>query len=157
MTTEGFGFKLYDRELVEEMSTFVKKDTKGVYLSYTALAGAHDDHILAFIWLCYLLQSDVIEKYYFVCETFRSAIGNVYARTVKPQEAYTVQEIKKVTDDPMYKEFLDFKELVMNKLQHAMKLESTERDDFMYSQRQQDIYFGGAGDEPSWNSPQYSP
>jgi len=84
MLTEGFGFKIYDKDLVEEMSTFVKKDTKGVYLSYTALAGAHDDHMLAFIWLCYLLQSDIIEKYYFVCETFTSSLGNTYAMVVKP-------------------------------------------------------------------------
>lgn len=68
-----------------------------------------------------------------------------------------MQDIKKVTNDPMYKEFLDFKELVMNKLSIAMKQEQNERDGFMYTQRQQDIYFGGAGDEPSWNSPKFSP
>lgn len=84
MTTAGFGFKIYDKDLIDEMSTFVKKDTKGVYLSYTALAGAHDDHIMAFIWLCYLLQADVIEKYFVVCETFKDTLGNTHAKTVLP-------------------------------------------------------------------------
>jgi len=84
LTTDGFGFKLYDKDLLDEMSTFVKKETKGVYLCYTALSGSHDDHIMALIWLCYLLQSDIIEKYYFVCETFKSSLGNIYPRTVKP-------------------------------------------------------------------------
>lgn len=55
MTTDGFGFKIYDKDLVDEFSTFVKKETKGVYISYTALANSHDDHIMAFIWLCYIL------------------------------------------------------------------------------------------------------
>lgn len=153
MTTEGFGFKIYNKALIEEMSTFVKKDTKGVYLSYTALAGAHDDHIMAFIWLCYILQSEIIEKYYIVCETFKSAIGNTYARIVKPLVMYTVQDIKKVSNDPMYQEFLDFKELVLNKLTHAMKLESNSMDNMNYM-KHQDIYFGGSSSEPTWNNSQ---
>ena len=45
-----------------------------------------------------------------------------------------MQDIKKVTDDPMYKEFLDFKELVMNKLSIAIRQEQNERDGFMYNQ-----------------------
>ena len=157
MTTDGFGFKLYDRDLIDEMSTFVKKDTKGVYISYTALANAHDDHIMAFIWLCYLLQSEIIEKYYFVCDTFKSSIGNTYAKIIKPQQAYTVQDVKKITNDPLYKEFLDFKEVILNKLSDAMKLELNEKDNFAYNSHSNiDPYFGGQMQtEPSWNSPGY--
>lgn len=90
MTTDGFGFTLYDKDLVDEFSTFVKRDTRGgAYASYAALPSAHDDHMMAFIWLCWLLQSDVVEKYFLVCETFTSALGSIFARTLQPTEAYT--------------------------------------------------------------------
>lgn len=148
MTTAGFGFKIYDKDLIDEMSTFVKKDTKGVYLSYAALAGAHDDHIMAFIWLCYLLQADVIEKYFVVCETFKDTLGNTHAKTVLPQSAYTAEQVKRVTSDPMYQEFLDFKDSVMNKLGKALAREEKENDGFIY--HSYDPYFGGP-QEPSWN------
>ena len=150
MTAQGFGFKIYDKALIDEMSTFVKKETKGVYLSYTALANAHDDHIMAFIWLCYLLQADVIEKYFVVCETFKDTLGNTHAKTVLPHTAYTVEQVKKVTSDPMYQEFLDFKDLVMNKLGRALDLESRDADNMNYMRG--DPYFGGNPYEPSWNS-----
>lgn len=156
MTTEGFGFKLYDKSLIDEMSTFVKKETKGIYLTYTALTGAHDDHIMAFIWLCYLLQSDIIEKYFVVCQTFTSSIGNIYAQIVKPQTAYTMQDVKKITDDPIYQDFLEFKNQVLNKLHATMTLENKEKDQFVYNNQSQDIYFGGYNDGPNWNTPQFS-
>lgn len=152
MTTEGFGFKIYDKALISEFSTFVKKETKGVYLSYTALNGAHDDHIMAFIWLCYLLQSEVIEKYYLVCDTFTTSLGNVYAKLIQPQSAYTGAQIQYITNDPIYQEFLDFKETVLNKLEHAYQIEQNEKDNFIYTNTNTDPYFGGNLSEPSWNS-----
>lgn len=55
LTTEGFGFVIYDKDLVDEMSTFVKKDGKSDKTMYAAISPAHDDHIMAFVWLCYAL------------------------------------------------------------------------------------------------------
>ena len=55
LMTSGFGFTIYDKDLLDEWTTFVKKDTKGVFMVYNAVAGSHDDHIMAFIWLCYIL------------------------------------------------------------------------------------------------------
>lgn len=153
MTTDGFGFKIYDKDLIDEFSTFVKKETKSTYASYTALANQHDDHIMAFIWLCYMLQSEIIERYYIVCETFTSSLGNIYARTVQPQSAYTGNQIKQITSDPIYQDFLEFKESVLNKLSKAYQLEQNEHDMYTYNQ---DPYFGGSSNEPSWNNPGYS-
>jgi hypothetical protein len=82
MSTEGFGFNIYDKELLEEMTTFCKKDTKGVHLVYCALPGQHDDHVMAFIWGCYMLMNEIIEKYYIVCKTFTSTLGNIYSQLV---------------------------------------------------------------------------
>jgi len=56
----------------------------------------------------------------------------------------------------MYQEFLDFKEEIMNKLGAALRLESKSKDVFEY-RNPNDVYFGGAANEPSWNTPSYSP
>lgn len=154
MTTQGFKFTLYDKDLIDEMSTFVKKDTKNMYLSYIALNGAHDDHIMSFVWLCYLLQSDIIERYYVVCETFKDALGNTYAKTVLPQEAYNTQTITEIAKDPLYKDFLDFKEMVSQKLGTQMELEkkNAEKDEFHF-QNKFDPYFNDF-DTGSWNATQ---
>ena len=135
MTTQGFNFKIYDKDLIDEMSTFVKKDSKSAYITYTALDGAHDDHIMSFIWLCYILQSDIIEKYYLVCETFKDALGNTYAKTVLPIETYTSNDIQNITSDPMYKEFLDFKESVIKKIGENLDIEkqAAEKDEFQFA------------------------
>jgi len=69
MTTDGFGFTLYDKDLIDEMGIFCKKDTKGAHLVYQALPGpdSHDDHMMAFIWGMYLLQNDLVNTYFIVC------------------------------------------------------------------------------------------
>jgi len=66
LTTEGFGFTIYDKELVDEMSTFVKKDGKSDKTMYAAINPAHDDHIMTFIWACWGLSQDVVDKYFIV-------------------------------------------------------------------------------------------
>ena len=156
LMTQGFGFTIYDKDLIDEWTTFVKKDTKGVFMVYNAIAGSHDDHIMSFIWLCYILQSDIIEKYFWVGSTFKSAYGNTYAQIVKPQKEYTAEEVKTATNDPIYKDFLDFKEELLNKLGHAIELDKADsgKPD-VYGFRQQDRYFGGYSCEPSWNGPQF--
>ena len=156
LMTQGFGFTIYDKDLLDEWTTFVKKDNKGVHVVYQALPPAHDDCIMAFIWLCYILQSDIIEKYFWVGSTFTSQYGNVYAQIVKPQKEYTIEEVKAATDDPIYRDFLDFKEELLNKFGHAIELEKADADKpDMYGFRQQDRYFGGYDFEPSWNGPQF--
>jgi len=72
MTTQGFGWTIYDKELLDEMQSFVRKDNKGVHLVYQAVQGAHDDCMMAWIWACYILQPDVVEKYFICVKTFTS-------------------------------------------------------------------------------------
>lgn len=72
LMTAGFGFTIYDKELIDEFSIFCKKDTKGVHLVYQALPGpsSHDDHVMAFIWMTYILSKEVIDRYFNVCMEF---------------------------------------------------------------------------------------
>lgn len=66
-SSDCFKFKLYDRELIDEIGTFVKKDLKTSYVSYAALPGSHDDHVMPFVWMCYVLNSELVEQYFIVC------------------------------------------------------------------------------------------
>lgn len=93
LTTVGFGFELYDSELVDEFSTFTKKDTK-VHTIYSAIKGAHDDHIMAFIWMCWVLNPENVEKYFDVVSTFRNSEGVVFAKRLQPMYGYTPSEIE---------------------------------------------------------------
>lgn len=152
MTTDGFNFKIYDKELLNELGTFVKKDTKGVNIVYSALHPAHDDHVMAFIWLTYVLQSDIIEKYYIVCKTFTSTLGNTYAKIIQPQKLYTKDQLKRIVDDPIYQDFLDFRDNLTKRLGKALQDEEQENSSsvFKYSNNA-DPYFGGYDADQQWN------
>ena len=45
---------------------------------------------------------------------------------MSPLKEYTHQDLKTVTNDPLYKEFLDFKNEMVKKLGHALELEKAE-------------------------------
>ena len=150
MTTQGFGFKIYDKELIDDMTAFIKKQSKGNYLSYAAIPGQHDDHIMALIWLCYLLQNDIIERYYVVVETFTSSLNSIYAKTIMPQKQYTTEEVKSAIEDPAYQDFLDFKENLIHKF-NSLKVDEKKDDQLYKWSNERDIYFGDSIFEPSWN------
>lgn len=71
LTSDAFGFTIYDKDLVEEMALFIKKDTKGMHNVYHAMPGpnSHDDHMLAFIWCLYILNGERVNDYFIVCDT----------------------------------------------------------------------------------------
>ena len=71
MTTECFGWTIYDKELVDELAIFIKKDTKGMQNVYHAMPGpnSHDDHVMAFIWGAYVLHNDRVQDHYIVVDT----------------------------------------------------------------------------------------
>lgn len=81
LTTVGFGFELNDLNLIDEMGTFIKKDTR-VQNVYAAIGDNHDDHLMTLIWACWILNPENIEKYYVVGDTFTSSLGNVYPRAI---------------------------------------------------------------------------
>lgn len=152
--TEGFGFTFYDNDILDEADTFVKKDTKGVHIVYQALPPAHDDFMMTLIWMCYVLKNEVVEKYFQVQEAFRSANDVLYAKRLAPLQDYTVAELKAVTEDPLYKQYLEFKEEMHAALKDALKRNGNQdEDEFGFSTRNEDPYFGGIDYSPSWNAP----
>ena len=141
MTNECFGFKLYDSDLLDELYTFVKKDTKGIHAVYTALPKTHDDHVMTFIWLCYLLHNEIIEKYYIVATTIQTSLDQIYPRRIEPQQIYSDADIQNITDDPIYKDFLEFKSELQKKLNIEIDKENNTNDSFYQRNNQVDIYF----------------
>ena len=156
LTTPGFGFTIYDKDLLDEFAIFVKKDTKGMHLVYQALPGpnSHDDHVMAFIWMCFALQNELVEKYFTVCQTFTTEMEQIYAKILLPNEDYNITQVKAVSQDPLYKDFIEFKEELAKKLSNALQQEKNEdENDYMFQnfQRQtNDSYFGDVDDGPTW-------
>lgn len=153
MTTDGFNWTIYDKDLINEMDTFVRKENKGVHLVYQAVPPAHDDHIMAWIWACYILQPELVEKYFVCAKTFRSQLDKTYPQRLEPLKEYSSAEVKAVTNDPLYQEFLDFKDEMRQKLGRVLEVEKNENTAGFF-RKQQDIFFGGYDDGPSWNSSQ---
>lgn len=54
-------------------------------------------------------------------EAFRSANDVVYAKRLAPLQDYTTAELKAVTDDPLYKQYLEFKEEMHATLKDVLK------------------------------------
>ena len=148
MTTDCFGWTIYDKDLIDEMALFIKKDTKGVQNVYHAMPGpnSHDDHVMAFIWGAYALHNDRVQDYFIIVDTVTTSIGQVYAHILQPTEAYTQGSISGVMNDPLYKQFLEYKEEAM-KLGSKMlaAIENEDRND-IFKYEKQDEYFGDVDD-----------
>lgn len=154
MTTDGFGFVIYDKDLVDELATFVKKDTKGgMHTIFQAAFGAHDDHVMTMIWMTYALSPDVIDKYFIVCQTFQTSFGETRPRMLQPDEPYSGNTIKEIKNDPLYAEFVEFKREVLEKCRNAEQMMAKDEKSDLFTYNQPDQYFGGFDDGPSWNFP----
>ena len=153
MTTDCFGWTIYDKELIDELAIFVKKDTKGIQNVYHAMPGpnSHDDHVMAFIWGAYVLNNERVQDYYIVIETTTTQIGQVYAQYLQPLEAYTAGDVAKLTNDPLYKEFLEYKEEATKRGQILLSAMQREDENDIFKYDKPDAYFGD-DDGGSWNA-----
>ena len=105
-TTQGFDWILKDPDLLKEIGTFVKKEgSVSVFSSYSAMGNAHDDLVMSLVWCAYLLQPEIVEKYFIAAEYFTSSLGVTYPKILKPGLDYTELELKTAYESPYYKEF----------------------------------------------------
>lgn len=153
MTTSCFGFTFYDKDLLDDMAIFVKKDTKGMHNVYHAMPGpnSHDDHIMAFIWAAYALQNDKVSDYFIVTHTATTEIGQVYAQILQPLEAYNANIVKGIMADPLYKEFLEYKQEAEALGMKLLAAQANEDMHDIFKYPQQDAYFGDCNGD-SWDS-----
>lgn len=122
MTTEGFGWEIPDKELIEELTTFIKKDTAKNDI-FAAVAGNHDDHVMSMIWMCWILNEVNIEKYFIVSEYFTSSLGKILPKMVSPLQDYTEKEIVDVISDPVYKDFVNYLKLMKQQVEESLQRE----------------------------------
>ena len=156
MTTPCFGFTIYDKNLLDEFSIFVKKDTQSMHNIYHALPGqdSHDDHVMAFIWGLYALHNDRVQKIFTVVDTVTTQLNQVYALALQPLNAYLQSSVDAITNDPMYRDFLEYKEELNIQGQKLLAAEKQEeqQDVFIYKQQNADQYFDDFDDGASWNN-----
>ena len=151
LTTDGFGFEIYDKDLVDEMSTFVKKDGKSDKTTYAAVQPAHDDHIMSFVWACWALSKDLVDKYFVAVKQFRSVFDQFFPEILAPASSYSPDTLRRISSDPVYVDFMDFKDRQIGRNAELQKMfEAEDRSDaFKYSE---DPYFGDDGSS-EWGSP----
>jgi hypothetical protein len=156
LTTKGFGFTIYDKDLVDEMSTFVKKDGKSDKTMYAAISPAHDDHIMSFVWMCYAIQNDTVDKYFVLVRAFKSMFDQFLPEILAPLNTYSSETLKKIQSDPIYQDFLQFKEDGQSWLKKLKEAEEAENKNDAFKYSQDDMYFGGSLDGNNWNGRQDS-
>ena len=143
MTTSCFGFTIYDKNLLDEFSIFVKKDTQSMHNIYHALPGqdSHDDHVMAFIWGLYALHNDRVQKIFTVVDTVTTQLNQVYALALQPLNAYLQSSVDAITNDPMYRDFLEYKEELNIQGQKLLAAEKQEEQQDMFIYKQQNYLF----------------
>ena len=151
LTTDGFGFTIYDKDLVDEMGTFVKRDGKSDKTTYAAVSPAHDDHVMSFVWACWALSRDVVEKYFIVAKSFKSVFDQFHPEMLVPLQAYSPDVLKRISDDPVFVDFKQFKDVQAEKSAEMQRMFDAEdrADLFKYAD---DPYFGNDG-SAEWGSP----
>ena len=78
----------------------------------------------------------------------------IYAKILLPNEDYNSAQVKAAMQDPLYKDFIEFKDELVKKLGAALEQEKAEdENDYMFTQMQKesnDCYFGEVDDGSSW-------
>ena len=154
MTTYGFNFVLPDSTLLDELGTFVKKQTSGHHTVFQAASGSHDDHVMALIWLCWGLSKELVDKYFIVVKSFTSQLDEILPQIMMPLNPYSSQQIKDISHDPIYKRFIEIKNEALDAYNSAIKKEQNENinDVFQWNKPNQFQYFEDEFDGLSWNT-----
>lgn len=150
-TTNGVAWEIYDPDLVEEMGHFIKKDSK-VHLVYNAAMGAHDDHMMALCWAAWILNPDVIERYYVVVESFKSDLEKILPKKIAPLKEPTNEEISQIINDPFYIEYMKFKQEILQKLNNTANIMQLKKQNDKRKPSFNQLFFGEA-DDNEWGNP----
>lgn len=81
ITTDEIEISIPDELLVNEMGTFVRKNTSNS-ITFAAKDKCHDDYMLTWIWGMYLLFADVITQHYSVVKAFKTKMDRVLPEKV---------------------------------------------------------------------------
>ena len=82
ITTPEIEISIPDELLVNEMGTFVRKNTSNS-ITFAAKDKCHDDYMLTWVWGMYLLFADTIAQHYAVAKAFKTKMDRVLPETVR--------------------------------------------------------------------------
>lgn len=103
-TTPEIGWILYDSDLIDEMTTFVRTEGK-FHVRYAAAKGAHDDLIMSLCWCAFILQPDIVERYFDVRDTVKTELNKVLPRKIAPYEPYSRAMVNAIEGNPINVKF----------------------------------------------------
>lgn len=129
LTSDGLDWTIYDQDLLDEMVTFVKKSSK-MHMVYAAINKAHDDHICTMLWTTYVLNPEIVEKYFICVDTIRNSLGVEYPKILQPVGEYANEDIAEIVKDELYQKFLEYKKEMTNETEHVYKMEHKNCDLF---------------------------
>lgn len=130
LTTVGYDWELYDEQLLQEMTMFIK-DARSNNSSYKAAVGAHDDLVMTMCWLAWLINPEIVEKYFVVVETFKSDYDEILPKKISSQFDYSQNDIVNAIEDPLYRQYVSHKESMIAEYQKAMENEEHIEKDQM--------------------------
>lgn len=97
LTTPGISLDIRDPLLIDEMTTFVKKDKKTTS-GYEAMKNCHDDRVVCLMWLCWMLRPEVIENYVSPTAFFTTLYGKKLYIKCEPLYPYQRADLIAVKD-----------------------------------------------------------
>lgn len=119
-----FNIHLYDSTVIDEMDTFIKKDT-AQHVVYGAMVKKHDDHIMCLIWSMYILSQELLQQYYNVIEWDTTDIGKTIPKVIMPLIPY---EISQKEYDKFIENAKDNKDLyIPNKIEEVNTIKKKDR------------------------------
>lgn len=76
ITTQEIDIAIPDELLVNEMGTFVRKNTSNS-ITFAAKDKCHDDYMMSWIWGMYMLSPDVVAQHFHVDRAFKTKMDRV--------------------------------------------------------------------------------
>jgi len=137
ITTEEVNISIPDELLVNEMGTFVRKNTSNS-ITFAAKDKCHDDYMLSWIWGMYLLFPDTIQQHYAVVKAFKTKMDRVLPEVLQ----YNTPLDKSMADEILKSEAHKSIVSQLGKMEEhkPIKLEGSSRetpqDELFYGNRQ---------------------
>ena len=135
VTTPEVKFAIPDELLVNEMGTFVKKNTSNS-ITFCAKDKCHDDYMMTWIWGMYLIFADTIAQHYTVEKAYRTSMGRVLPERIDYQVGLSKEEADLILNSERHLSVVSqLNGLQENRLPSAPGLDVKD-DELFYGNRQ---------------------
>ena len=137
LTIEDYDLEILDNKCIDEMDTFIKKDT-AQHIVYSAMVKKHDDHIMSLIWGIYVLTPEILQQYYNIVDWETTSIGKQLPGHIVPMTPY---DISNTLYNEMLKEVKDTTGPDINKLMKDNELNKRSSVDRFFGDEEFDAEF----------------